>query len=94
MKDYDWNEDKNQWLKVNRDISFEEIVYFVENNCLLDDVEHPNKAKYPRQRMFIVKGDTYTYLVPYVEEETYYFLKTIIPSSTAKKKYTEQNNEQ
>ena len=90
MKDYEWNEEKNQWLRLNRDISFEDIVYFIEHDGLLDDLEHPDKKKYPRQRVFVVKSDTYTYLVPYVEEETYYFLKTIIPSRVANKKYTGQ----
>lgn len=93
MKGFEWNDDKNKWLKKCRNISFEEIVFFIENGGLVDSYEHPNKKKYPRQSIFIVQTDSYVYLVPYVEEEDYYFLKTIIPNREAKKNYQEENNE-
>jgi uncharacterized DUF497 family protein len=87
MKDFEWNEKKNQWLQENRGISFEEIVYFIEHDGLLKNIEHPNKKLYPHQRMFVVRTDDYIFLVPYVEEQEYYFLKTIIPSRKAKRQY-------
>ena len=40
-------------------------------------------AKYPRQKIMIVGVDGYAYLVPFVEETDYLFLKTIIPSRKA-----------
>ncbi len=89
MKDFEWNEEKNNWLKNFRNISFEEITYYIENGGLLDTYEHPNKYKYPEQSIFVVKTDFYVYIVPFVEEESYYFLKTIIPNREAKKKYME-----
>ena len=92
MKDFEWNEEKNIWLKENRKISFEEIVFFIENDGLINTFEHPNKEQYPKQSIFVVQTDSYTYLVPHVEEEQYYFLKTIIPNREAKKKYSEDNN--
>jgi len=92
MKIFEWNEEKNKWIKENRNISFEEIVFFIENGGLLDTYEHPNKKKYPRQSIFVVKTESYVYLVPHVEEEEYYFLKTVIPNREAKKKYMEDEN--
>jgi len=92
MKYFEWNEEKNKWLKENRNLSFEEIVFFIENGGLLDTYEHPNKDKYPRQSIFVVQTESYVYLVPYVEEEKYYFLKTVIPNREAKKKYMEGKN--
>ncbi len=89
MKDFEWNEDKNRWLKQNRGISFEEIAFYIENEGLLDSYEYPNKERYPSQSIFVVQTDSYIFLVPYIEEDEYYFLKTIIPNSEAKKKYTE-----
>lgn len=86
MKDFEWNEGKNKWLKEYRNISFEEIVFSIENGGMIDSYEHPNKKKYPRQSIFIVQTDSYIYLVPYVEEEKYYFLKTIIPNRRVKGK--------
>ena len=92
MKDFEWNEEKNKWLKEHRHIFFEKIAFYIEKGGLLDSYEHPNKKIYPRQSIFVVQTDCYVYIVPYVEEDKYYFLKTIIPNSNAKKKYTEDNN--
>jgi len=58
---------KNPELIEERGVSFEEIVFSLQSGCLLDDVVHPNKEKYARQRVFIVAIDDYVYLVPYVE---------------------------
>lgn len=57
---------------------------------LLDILAHPNQSKYPRQRVLVVSCDNYVYLVPFVEEEEYFFLKTIIPSRKATRDYLKQ----
>lgn len=59
----------------------------IENGKLLDLLEHPNKIKYPNQKILVVEYQSYVYLVPMVESEKEYFLKTIIPSRKATKKY-------
>lgn len=87
MKYFDWDEEKNQQLKVERDVSFEEIISAIEENRLLDIVDHPNKEKYKNQKIFIVEINNYVYLVPFVEDEEKVFLKTIFPSRGATKKY-------
>ena len=71
----------------HRNISFEEIAYSIEKGGLLDSYKHPNINKYPRQSIFVVQTDSYVYIIPYVEEDEYYFLKTIIPHSKSKKEY-------
>jgi uncharacterized DUF497 family protein len=87
MKLFTWDNEKNEWLVIERGVSFERIVYLMENNGLLDVVTHPNAEKYPRQKMFVVNIDEYAYLVPFVESEEEIFLKTVIPSRKATKKY-------
>lgn len=87
MKPFRWNHDKNDELKVERGISFEEIVLAIEADGLLDVVRHPNNGKYPNQLVFIVALDAYVLLVPLVDEPEYYFLKTIIPSRKATRDY-------
>jgi uncharacterized DUF497 family protein len=87
MKIYAWDNDKNEWLSNERGISFERIIFLIENNGLLDVIQHPNREKYPHQRMFIVDIDQYAYLVPFAESEDKIFLKTIIPSRKATKQY-------
>jgi len=87
MKPINWNSTKNQQLISERGISFEDIVFFLQQGALLDDVEHPDSDKYPSQRVFVINIDDYAYLVPYVENRKEIFLKTVIPSRKATKKY-------
>ncbi|MEF8718330.1 MAG: toxin [Candidatus Accumulibacter necessarius] len=87
MKPFRWGTEKNEALKVDRGISFESVVVAIESGGLLDILAHPNQAQYPRQRILVVAADNYAYLVPFVEEENYFFLKTIIPSRKATRDY-------
>ena len=92
MKPFRWNHDKNEALKVERDISFEVIALAIEADGLLDELRHPNTEKYPNQSVLVVAFDGYVYLVPYVEESDHYFLKTVIPSRKATRDYLLRNN--
>jgi len=83
---FDWNNDKNQLLKEERDISFERIVVAIEDDHLLDILEHPNVEKYSNQLLLLVEIDDYVYVVPCVIENDVCFLKTIFPS----RKYTDE----
>ncbi|NLW05053.1 MAG: BrnT family toxin [Pseudomonadaceae bacterium] len=89
MKQINWNAEKNQLLMVERGVSFEDVVFAIQSEKLLDDGPHPNKEKYPNQRIFVVQIDSYAWLVPYVENDTEIFLKTIIPSRKATKRFIE-----
>jgi uncharacterized DUF497 family protein len=90
MKAFRWNPDKNEALKAARGVSFESMVVAIEDGGLLDILAHPNQTKYPTQRVLVVKYDNYAYLVPFVEEEAYFFLKTLIPSRKATRDYLDQ----
>ena len=87
MKYFDWDKDKNELLKQERDICFEEALMAIEEGNILDIVENPNVVKYPYQQIFIIKINNYAYLVPFAEDKQKVFLKTIIPSRKATKKY-------
>lgn len=87
MKPFRWNHEKNEVLKSERSISFEEIVLAIEADGVLDNLTHPNSDKYPGQSILVVALDGYAYLVPYVEEPEYFFLKTVIPSRKATRNY-------
>lgn len=90
MKYFAWNEAKNEALRSEREIGFEDIVFHIERGGLLDILEHPNQTRYGGQRIFVVRRDDHVYLVPFVEDETFVFLKTIIPSRKATKQYLGQ----
>jgi uncharacterized DUF497 family protein len=87
MKYFDWNADKNERLKRERGVSFEDAVFHIGCGDLLDILEHPNQERYGRQRMFVICIEHYVYLVPFLETEEEVFLKTIIPSRKATKHY-------
>jgi hypothetical protein len=87
MKRFDWNTEKSQALKEMRGVCFEDVILCIEKGKLLDDLEHPNAGRYPHQRIMVIDIDDYAYLVPYVEHEEVLYLKTIIPSRKASKKY-------
>jgi uncharacterized DUF497 family protein len=84
---FSWNAEKNEQLKKDRNVSFEEIIVQIEEGKLLDILEHPNQLKYQDQKIFVVELNSYVYLIPYIENEEFIFLKTIIPSRKATKKY-------
>lgn len=87
MAYYNWNAEKNEQLIKERGVSFERVVILLNEGHVLDVIAHPNQKRYSHQRMFILEMDGYCYLVPFVEHDEEVFLKTIIPSRKATKKY-------
>ena len=81
---FNWDNRKNEQLKKARGVSFEQIVFLIENDFVLDILEHPNKKKYGNQRVYIVNIDDYAYAVPFEDKGDERILKTIFPS----RKYT------
>ena len=84
---FEWDKDKNEKLKQERDVSFEEAVSVIENDGILETIDHPNQKKYPGQKIVFIKIEKYVYFVPFIVEGNKVFLKTIIPSRKATKKY-------
>jgi len=92
VKYFSWDAAKNEKLRAERGISFEEIVFHIERGDILEILENPNRRLYAGQRVFVVNVQDYAYLVPFVESETNVFLKTIIPSRKATKKYLKRED--
>ena len=87
MKPFDWNVDKNEWLREVRSVTFEEIVYHIQAGDVLDVLDHGKSSRYPEQRVFAVNVEGYACLVPFVESDDAIFLKTVIPSRKMTKRY-------
>ena len=85
MKYFDWNPEKNKKLIKERGISFEICLVYIEQGKILDIIE--NKNPYEHQFVYVLEIEEYIYYVPFVEDEEKIFLKTIIPSRKATKKY-------
>ena len=65
---YRWNNEKNEQLKRERGLSFEQVVMHIGQGDVLDVVDHPNQEKYPNQKILIVEIGDYAYLVPFVQD--------------------------
>ena len=86
---FDWSDEKDQILRKERGIGFEDIVFHLDQGDLVAVSEHPNGDKYPYQKIMYVRVEDYIYLVPYVQSGDLKFLKTIIPSRKATRIYIE-----
>ena len=87
MKTIRWNPAKSEKLKHERGVTFEEVVYHIEQGDVIDITEHPNQTRYPGQQIYVILMHEYVYLVPFIETDDEVFLKTIIPSRKAVREY-------
>ncbi|HVN25928.1 MAG TPA: BrnT family toxin [Syntrophorhabdales bacterium] len=87
---YEWDPEKNEQLKAERNISFEKVLFHLPRGDVWKIADHPDQENYPGQRIYFVIVEEYVYLVPHVVEEDYIFLKTIIPSRKATKAYMKE----
>ena len=87
---YEWNAEKNDWLKEKRNISFEQIIFHLSQGDIWKIADHPDQKNYTGQKIYFVIVENYVYLVPHIIEKNYTFLKTIIPSRKATKMHKEK----
>jgi uncharacterized DUF497 family protein len=83
MKYLSWNPEKNEILKRERGLSFEETAFLVESGQIIGIEKSPKR---PNQKIYILEIDNYAVVVPFVKNEKEIFLKTAFPS----RKYTKQ----
>ncbi len=91
---FEWSDEKDLWLRKERGIGFQDILFHVQKGDLLLIGAHPNQEKYPGQKILYVCVDQYVYLVPYVESKGVKFLKTIIPSRQATKRLLKEESDE
>lgn len=84
MPEYTWDDAKNEQLKRERGVSFEDVVYHINHGGLLADILHPNQERHPAQRLYVVRIKDYAYLVPFYRDGDVESLRTVYPS----RKYT------
>jgi len=90
---YEWDSEKNEWLKKERNISFEQIIFHLLQGDVWKISDHPDQRKYPGQKIYFVIVEGYIYLVPHMIEKEYIFLKTIIPNRKATYDYQKEQEE-
>lgn len=90
---YEWDPGKNERLKEERNISFEQIICHLSQGDVWKTSNHPDQKRYPGQKIYFVIVESYIYLVPHIIEKEYIFLKTIIPNRKATKDYLKEQEE-
>lgn len=88
-----WDEEKNQLLQLQRDISFENVLEKIANGEIIGRRIHSNIDKYPNQQIFVLEINGYVWYVPFIETDDEIFLKTIIPSRKLTKEFGDKKNE-
>jgi len=83
---YSFSDEKNAFLKAERGIGFDDVIFCIENGYVLDVIKNASE-KYAHQVMYIVEINNYVYVVPCVKNKGGLFLKTIYPSRVFTKKY-------
>jgi uncharacterized DUF497 family protein len=90
-KKFIWSEEKNQWLKQKRSVSFDDVFESILAGRILAVAGHPNQEKYPGQEILTVEIRDYAYIVPFIVSDKEIFLKTVIPSRKATKQFLSPN---
>ena len=87
--DITWDQNKNEWLILNRGISFEEISDKILNGDYIEILENPARED---QLYFIMNINNYTWFVPFlINRSNQIVLKTAFPSREFHKKYGEKD---
>jgi uncharacterized DUF497 family protein len=88
-----WNIEKNDLLKKERGVCFEDVVTQIYEDNVLDIIKHPNEEKYPGQKIYIILLQNYVHMIPFVKDGDKIFLKTIVPSRKMNKLYKGKHHE-
>jgi len=80
-----WDEQKNIKLKLERNVSFEQIADIILDKTFIDILEHPKRDN---QRIYVMEINDYIHVIPFViDEDENIILKTAYPSRKLHKKY-------
>ena len=90
---YEWSPAKNEWLKEQRNISFEQVIFHLSQGDIWKIADHPNQKDHPGQKIYFVVIEEYVYLVPHIIQDEIVFLKTIIPSRKAIRDFQQEQEQ-
>jgi len=88
---FDWDVEKNDRLKRERGVSFEEAAFSIQMGKVLAIIRN-RQERYRDQMLAVIEINDYAYVVPYVVKDEKIFLKTIFPSRKYTKKYLPKEN--
>jgi len=84
-----WDNGKNDFLKTQRNISFQRVLVAIEQGDLLDILEHPDQTKYEGQKLYVLAIEGYCWVVPFKDDDDGEKRKliTAFPSRKLTRKY-------
>ncbi len=85
---FEYSIDKNNWLKINRGISFETVITYVMENKIIDIINNPSREN---QYMYVFKYEDLIHVCPFVISKEGIFLKSIFPNRKIAKLYEEED---
>ena len=88
--EFKWSAEKNVWLRTQRGISFEDAVVALATGNLLATRLHHNTDRYAHQEIYFVDIKGYVYMVPFVREKQWIFLKTVIPTRKGTREFMQE----
>lgn len=92
-KAIEWNAEKAEKLKRERNIDMDEIAELIRNEKIIRIEAVPNQKEHPNQRMYVLDYNGYAICVPYVYDQNgTLFLKTAFPSRVQNKKSEVKND--
>lgn len=84
-----WSDRKNEWLKKNRGVSFEDVVEAIGHRLL--DVRENKSLKHHGQKIFIVDIENYPWVIPFRETKAEIYLMTAFPDRRLKEEFGYEN---
>lgn len=85
---FEWDSEKNEQIKKDHEISFEEIVALIAKGCLVTTLDNPS-PNYKGQKIFLVRKGKAIYMVPFERRQGKFRLITAFFSQNFTKKYME-----
>ncbi len=85
---FEYSVEKNNWLKVNRNISFETVITYVMENKIIDIINNPTREN---QYMYVFNYEGLIHVCPFVISKDGIFLKSIFPNRKIARLYEEED---
>ena len=82
-----WSDEKDAWLREHRGVSFEDVVVAIATGHLLATRRHRSESAFAHQEIYYVEIDGYVFMVPFVRDSAWIFLKTVIPTRKGTKEF-------
>ena len=90
--EFRWSAEKDLLLRAERGVSFEEVVIQLQAGRILATRKHHNTDRFAHQEIYFVEIKGYVYMVTFVRDKEWIFLKTVIPTRKGVRTFLSEMN--